>query len=119
MAGMDERFLDGAALREMLDQAIALEPAMGPVAHGALAAGLRRRRRRVTGIAVALAVVAAMAVTIPTLTRAHAAGPVTGTVRARYTSRITRMVRVAGTSRRSPRLPVKSPPSSRSERLPT
>ena len=45
MAGMDRSFLDGAALREMLDQAIALEPAMGPVAHCALAAGLRRRRR--------------------------------------------------------------------------
>jgi DNA-binding beta-propeller fold protein YncE len=63
--------MDELWLRELLDRATASEPPMGPVAHNALRAGLRRRqRRRAQGTAacvaaVAVATAATVAVTGP------------------------------------------------------
>src|SRR5262249_25667749 len=61
--------MDETRLRELLDDALADEPPMGPVAQRALRAGLRiRRRRRTLTAAGGAAAVAAISVGIATAT---------------------------------------------------
>jgi len=76
MPDMDEK-----SLRRMLDSALVGRPAMGPVVHDALRAGIKlRRRRRIQGAAggaaAAALIVAAIPVTIGIL--GHTAGPAAG-----------------------------------------
>ena len=69
---MNEPYLNGTALRVMLERATADEPFIGPVAQNALIAGLkRRRRRRASGIVACAAAVAAVSVIVPALTGAR------------------------------------------------
>jgi YVTN family beta-propeller protein len=80
---MSEQFVDEAELRDALELALVSEPPLGPVVHGAVRAGMRRRRRRrMTGIAAGLAVVCAAVLVLPGLTGRHAARPVTPVSRA-------------------------------------
>ncbi len=73
---MNEPYLNGTALRVMLERATAGEPPIGPVAQHALLAGLkRRRRRRASGIVACAAVVAAVFVIVPALTGARGTTP--------------------------------------------
>jgi hypothetical protein len=76
MPDMDEK-----SLRRMLDGALAGRPAMGPVVHNAVRAGLKlRRRRRIQGAAGGLAAVAIIAAAIPATIGilGHTPGPATG-----------------------------------------
>jgi hypothetical protein len=58
--------MDETSLRRLLDSALAGRPPMGPVAHNALRAGIKlRRRRRIQGAASGVAAAAIIAVTIP------------------------------------------------------
>ena len=79
------------ALREMLERATAVEPPIGPVAHDALLAGLRRRRRRrVSGLVAGLAVVAAVSVIVPSVreTGRVVSGPAAGAAPTLYVASI-------------------------------
>jgi hypothetical protein len=76
MPGMDE-----TSLRRLLDSALVGRPPMGPVAHNALRAGLKlRRRRRIQGAAGGVAAVAIIAVAIPSTigVLGHTPGPAAG-----------------------------------------
>jgi hypothetical protein len=76
MPGMDE-----TSLRKLLDSALAGRPPMGPVAHNALRAGLRlRRRRRIQGAAGGVAAAAIIAAAIPATIGilGHTPGPAAG-----------------------------------------
>jgi YVTN family beta-propeller protein len=78
--GMNEPYLNGTALRVMLERATAGEPPIGPVAQHALLAGLkRRRRRRASGIVACAAVVAPVFVIVPALTGARGTTPAPAT----------------------------------------
>jgi len=58
--------MDETSLRRLLDSALAGRPPLGPVAHNALRAGLKaRRRRRIRGAAGGAAAVAVIAAAIP------------------------------------------------------
>src|SRR5262245_9325053 len=58
--------MDEASLRRLLNSALAGRPPIGPVAHNALRAGRKlRRRRRIQGAAGGATAVAVIAVTIP------------------------------------------------------
>ena len=74
--------MDETSLRRLLDQALAHEPPMGPVAHHSLAAGIRlRRRRRARNTTASLAAVAVIAAGVPAVIGAlghSAAGVRTG-----------------------------------------
>jgi hypothetical protein len=77
---MKEPYLNGTALRTMLERATAVEPFIGPVAQNALIAGIkRRRRRRASGIVACAAVVAAVSVIVPALTGARSTTSVPAT----------------------------------------
>ncbi len=68
---MDER-----TLRQLLDDTLAGEPPMGPVARNALRAGIRIRRRRTTGAISGVAAVAAIVGLFPAIGGPHhPAGP--------------------------------------------
>jgi hypothetical protein len=74
--GMDE-----TSLHKLLDSALAGRPPMGPVAHNALRAGLKvRRRRRIRGAAGGAAAAAVIAITIPATIGiiGHTPGPAAG-----------------------------------------
>jgi hypothetical protein len=76
MPGMDE-----TSLRRLLDSALVGRPPMGPVAHNALRAGLKlRRRRRIQGATGGAAAIAIIAVTIPATIGilGHTPGPAAG-----------------------------------------
>jgi hypothetical protein len=75
MPGMDE-----TSLRRLLDSALVGRPPMGPVAHNALRAGLKLRRRRIQRAAGGAAAVAIIAVTIPATIGilGHTPGPAAG-----------------------------------------
>jgi hypothetical protein len=76
MPGMDE-----TSLHKLLDSALAGRPPMGPVAHNALRAGLKlRRRRRIQGAAGGAAALAIIAAAIPATIGilGHTPGPAAG-----------------------------------------
>ena len=76
MPGMDE-----TSLHKLLDSALAGRPPMGPVAHNALRAGLKlRRRRRIQGAAGGAAALAIIAAVIPATIGivGHTPGPAAG-----------------------------------------
>jgi hypothetical protein len=73
--------MDETSLRRLLDSALVGRPPMGPVAHNALRAGLKlRRRRRIQGAAGGAAAIAIIAVTIPATIGilGHTPGPAAG-----------------------------------------
>jgi hypothetical protein len=67
--------MDETQLRRLLDNALADEPPIGPVAQNALRTGIKRRRRRALAAAGSAAVIAVAAVALPALTRSLAAPP--------------------------------------------
>ena len=63
--------MDEQTMRDLLAQAVAAEPPAGPIAQGALGAGMRlRRRRRIQGSAACVASIAVIAAAVPLLTGA-------------------------------------------------
>lgn len=68
--------MDEPWLGELLDRVAAAEPPMGPVAHNALRAGIRLRRRRRVQSTAACAAVVAVAAVVPEVAGAY--GPATG-----------------------------------------
>jgi hypothetical protein len=68
--------MDETQLRRLLDNALADEPPIGPVAQNALRTGIKRRRRhRALAAAGSAAVIAVAAVALPALTRSLGAPP--------------------------------------------
>jgi hypothetical protein len=73
--------MDETSLRRLLDSALVGRPPMGPVAHNALRAGLKlRRRRRIQGAAGGVAAAAIIAIAIPATIGmlGHTPGPAAG-----------------------------------------
>src|SRR5215468_4462901 len=67
--------MDETTLRRLLEESVAQEPPMGPVAENSLRAGIRLRRRRVMWVAGGVAAAAAVAVAIPVVTGPLGAPP--------------------------------------------